>query len=120
MWFVRDKEHIWDSNNGNYTVWFSQGLADAPEVKSTQVITTPTPRVTITPLDETQQPTLEALTATPIVQFTITPLEEGPFGLGKPNYNEMDYLGMIGVTLIPSVLFVVLVVIAVSFFRRRD
>ncbi|HXF70843.1 MAG TPA: exo-alpha-sialidase, partial [Thermoflexus sp.] len=43
VWFERDPPHLFDSDNGQYTVWYATALTDAP-----RVMRTPRPRPTPT------------------------------------------------------------------------
>lgn len=43
VWFERDPEHLYKSEEGRYTVWYSTALTDAPPVRRTPIpIRTPT------------------------------------------------------------------------------
>jgi hypothetical protein len=116
VWFVRDEAHIWDSSSGRYRVWYSKGEASAPFINSLKVPTvTPTSAVTPTAIVD---PTSLALNSTPVITLEPTvsisnmkPPENIPL-------NEMDYVELLAKALVPSMLFVVGIVV-VAMVRKR-
>jgi len=117
VWFERDKQHIFESGTGLYTIWYAQGLLNAPAVKGD-----PYPTLTAKPLPteissadvqptKTPEPTLPALQT--------NPTQPGMTGISQPAYSETDYLVLLGKTLVPSLFFLVLVVLGIVILRRR-
>jgi len=119
VWFVRDEEHIFDSDNGMYQVWFSERTLDVPEITPIAydtVVPTITPTALATPtLAASQTPTM-AVELLP----TSIPIKNNPIGLGQPAYRESDYLLLVAKTLVPSMVFLGIVVVGVLIRRRKE
>jgi len=108
VWFVADD--VWNGKKPNQ-VWYAHGQSNAP-AETPQ----PLPTFTPTPLPPTPQPTV-----TPTVQPTIAPeaaLAEVPAGLVDSIFTEYDEVILLLKSLVPAVLIVVVVVLAVRYFRR--
>ncbi len=59
VWFTRNRDHLWDSANGLYEVWYSSALSTAPHIT---VQRTPVPSPTSTPKPmpvSTRSPTMQ-------------------------------------------------------------
>jgi hypothetical protein len=107
-WFVRDEDHIFDSDRGDYHVWYANKTINAPYIEP-QVFPTPTPTPAIIPT-----PTLTIPTPTPVDPS----IAEDPI---KPEqalsvYGELDEMLVMGRALIPAALIILLVV---AFIRMR-
>ncbi len=108
-WFVRDEEHIFDSDQGDYYVWYSRGRSSAPALESVVLPTatiTSVPETTPVPPTPTPQPPDPALRLTPITS-----------DLSSTIYSEIDELRTIAASLIPAAI-IVLLVLAFIRFRR--
>ena len=107
-WFVRDKLHIFDSDNGQYTVWAAEKQINAPAF---QAVSWPTPTAvyvpvpTNTPLPPTATPVDPAISVDPINQQ-----------VGSQIYNEYDEMATIGKAVIPALLIILLALVV---FRIR-
>lgn len=121
VWFLRDAEHVWDTVNGNYTIWFSQLQTSAtgiiPKIRPTR---TPTPIVTEQPgiaTPEGNQPAVE-ITITPTFIPSMTPAVPANYIPGENAfYKETDYLKLIAAAAVPAFLFLAIIV-AIIFWRR--
>jgi len=114
VWFVRDAEHIWQSDEGEYTVWYATSQTDAPRY-------TPVPMSTVGATTASMEPiitgttevdlsaTLETGSQVPTV--TLDPVEVGLV-------QETDFILLLGRSLLPVVLLVVGIII-ITFIRRR-
>jgi hypothetical protein len=111
VWFVRDQSHIYDSDHGNYQVWYADATASAPEEMPVAIPTlTPGPPATTT---ET------APTPTSIATSTPDPaLEKIPINSGGPLSSENDDVLMILVSLVPALVLVAAVVVGVQIRRK--
>jgi hypothetical protein len=114
VWFVRDTEYIWQSDKGEFSVWYATSHADAPRY-------TPVPMFTEGATAACTEPTLTGVpeagsSATPdmgmpVPEGTLEPVETGLV-------QETDFILLLGWSLIPVVLLVVGAII-ISFIRRR-
>src|SRR5579859_2178313 len=115
VWYVRDEAHIFGGEGASqYRVWVSQKLLSAPAVAP---VVLPTAQASPAP---SAQPT-EDLAATPAPTLAATiPLSLTQDSAPGPNlvYNESDYLRVVGQSIVPALVGVVLVVAAVRLFRR--
>jgi hypothetical protein len=108
-WFVRDEAHIFDSDQGEYYVWYSRGRSSAPAVESMILPTSvPTPAPTAGLVIPT--PTAEP----PNPAFALTPIASD---LSSTIYSEIDEMKTIATSLIPAALIVLLVVAFIRFRR---
>jgi hypothetical protein len=108
-WFVRDEEHIFDSDQGEYFVWYSRGRSSAPAVEPVvlpSATSTTEPMTTPVPPTATPEPPDPVLRLTPIAT-----------DLSSAIYSEIDELRTIAASLIPAAI-IVLVVVAFIRFRR--
>jgi hypothetical protein len=114
VWFVRDKEHIWDTDHGRYSIWYAQGIAQAPALAPV-TWPTPTPKVAVA---ETSTPTPTAApTPTPTLAAD---LERAPIPAGTTEviFTESDDLLLLVKSLAPAALLIAAVVIVVHLRRR--
>jgi len=125
VWFLRDADHIWDTENGAYTVWYSRletsAKAIPPKIRPSS---TPTPerteKPTSIPTAETTIASLESTLSTSIMSETITPSVPENYVPGEnAAYKETDYLKLVAVAVIPALLFVGLIVAIVQLRRSR-
>jgi hypothetical protein len=110
VWFVRDQADIWKSDTGRYTVWYTREQVNAPAVPT--VIPTYLPTATITPLND---PMPTATTPVPQAVPTLSINEKQPQHV---IYTENGYVGLLAKAIVPSLLFV-LVVMMVVIIRRQ-
>ena len=111
-WYVRDEVNLWNTDEGDYHVWFTSGQSFAgyskPRFWPTE---TPEPTYTLTP-----EPT-STVTASPVPPEIIeTPIMED---IGKSTYTENDEILIFLRSLLPAVLFLALLFLAIRIFRRR-
>lgn len=100
VWFTRDRDHVWDSANGLYEVWYSSALSAAPHVTAQS---TPLPSPTSTP---TQMPL--ATTSSTVQE----PARESTSGNGHDWQSVSMY--PLGVAIAPMALLLLALVIARS------
>jgi hypothetical protein len=95
VWFVRDEENIFDSDQGQYTVWYSSRTINAPAVQP-GIIPTATPVPVIEPT-----PTPAPPTPTPVdPSLALDPVSPDQ---ALSIYGELDEMILIGQALIPAV-----------------
>lgn len=100
VWFLRDEAHLWDTENGQYSIWYSRSVSQAPFVASLPVPTiVPTPRPT-----ETVEVTIVP-TPSPTLIIPTFAEREGK----RLVYNELDYLWVALLVSIPVIAFIGLV-----------
>jgi hypothetical protein len=110
VWFVRDEDHIFDSDRGDYYVWYSQRTINAPAIEPI-TFPTATPAPIITPT-----PTYAPPTPTPVdPSIALTPVSPD---LALSVYGELDELALMGRALIPAAIFILLV-FAIIRIRRK-
>lgn len=107
VWYVRNKEAIWDSENGDYWVWYAQGVSSAPAL-------TPVVWPTLTPTATLASPTASPPTPTP--QATVTADFVGEIGTGV--YSESAILVVVAKAVIPAAIMVSVAATAVLLWRR--
>ena len=111
-WYVRDEDNVWDTEKGDYHVWFTSGQSHAGYNKP-QFWPTETPEPTYT---ETPEPTA-TVTSSPLPPEMIeTPIIED---IGETTYTENDELLILLRSLFPAVLFLLLLSLIIRFVRRR-
>jgi hypothetical protein len=89
VWFERDPEHLYKSEEGRYTVWYSTVLTGAPPVRRTPVPTpTPTPSL---PMPSGGQ---VLPTPTPFVPRTMDP--NLPAGQPRPDSEALRLIVLMG------------------------
>ncbi len=112
VWFVRDEEHIWESAQGQYRVWYAHGVADAPDI----------PPVALPTREPSPQPTQDALMETPLSLPATLEIPTSTTVWNEPNspeiYTESGYLSVIAKSLLPSILLIVAAMVFL-WFRRR-
>jgi hypothetical protein len=118
VWFVRDEPHIWESEKGEYQIWYAHGTSSAPvaapavwptstPIPILEVVTTPIPVATPTLL-----PTPTSTLDPGLTQIDIPP------GTTDSIYTEMDDLILLAKSLVPAALVIAVVVIGVHVWRR--
>jgi hypothetical protein len=109
-WFVRDGEHLFDSDRGEYYVWYSMRTVSAPRAGSI-VFPTPTPVPTVvptpTPFVPTPTPVDPAIAADPVAPEQALSV-----------YGELDEMLVMGTALIPAAIIILLVVAIIQ--KRRQ
>lgn len=109
-WFVRDEENIWAADATRYTIWYTRGWSDSSPVE-------PIAWPTVTP---TAVPTEVSVTPIP----SPTPIDPSVFatpvssGAGMDIYSELDEMATMAKGLIPTILFLAVVIIAVRRIRH--
>ncbi len=116
VWYVRDKEHLWDTDRGRYSVWYSHGTSSAPAIAPvTWPAPTAAPKIAV------------AVTSTPTAAPTPTPtptlapdLQRTPMPEGATDviFTESDDLLLLAKSLIPAALIIAMVVAGVRLRRR--
>lgn len=110
IYFVRDEDHIFDSDRGEYTVWYTNRILNSPKINP-QPFPTPTPAPVVLP------------TATPVIP-TPTPVDPVVYltpvspELTSYIYGELDDLVVMGQALIPAAVLILLVVAVIQMRRR--
>jgi hypothetical protein len=110
VWFVRDEEHIWQSDAGQYRVWYARGLSSAPFVASVAwpAPAPVTPVVAATPAPATPTPA-------PPAEPNALPVQPG---VGETIYTESDELVVIAKSLLPALVVTALAVVYARRLRR--
>jgi hypothetical protein len=102
VWFVRDAAHVWDSDSGNYAVWYSSSSSDAP--RETPV---PTPGELIAAVHPTSAPMDSEVTLSPSSEPTKSLSPGKTYGPVEPGLvQEADYIVLLLKSIIPVVLLV--------------
>ena len=104
VWFVRDQLA---TEGGNYTIWYSTGLAEAPEEP---LPPTPTPSPTVVPATPTPRPTATPLPTLPSAGLRVD--------TGRIR-SEMDDLAQLALAIVPLALLLGVFVIVVRNTRMR-
>ena len=114
VWYVRDEEHIWDSDNGIYTIWYSRAITSATDI-------TPIPYPTGNPEAQTTvTPTIITTTLEQIASQTIPPpVPTNYVPLKGATYKETQYVQLLAIVLVPAALFVIGVTILVLYKKRN-
>jgi hypothetical protein len=108
VWFVRDRYHVFDSENGRYQVWYTQTQVDAPaEAFAQRPTASPTtePTPTTTPIPPTPRPTLN-------------PLILDSSSDARPVDSEAAALTLLAGSLLPALVLMAAVVIGIRIWRR--
>jgi hypothetical protein len=108
-WFVRDEEHIFDSDQGEYYVWYSRGMSSAPAVEPVLL-----PTATHTPISETTPVLPSPTPEPPDPSLGLTPIATD---LSSTIYSEIDEMKTIAASLIPAAIIILLVVAFIRFRR---
>jgi hypothetical protein len=109
-WFVRDEDHIFDSDRGQYTVWYANRTLSSPRTVPVS-FPPPTPEPVVVPT-----PTPVIPTPTPVDPVVyLTPVSPE---LTSNIYGELDDLVVMGQALIPAAVLILLIVAVVQFRRR--
>jgi hypothetical protein len=111
VWFVRDEEHIWDSDKQEYEIWYAQAQADAPAKTAVAQLPTPIPLPTPTSLP------LSVPSPTPTVDPGINRVPASPEAAGTI-YTEVDDVLLLIQSLLPALLIVIVVVVIIRLWRR--
>lgn len=122
VWFVRNAEGIWRSESGNYSVFFSTRLIDAPYATPTP-FSTPPPVPTV----ETPVPTLGGADVTPL-SVLAPPARLPPESMQPPGRleslqsisSENDDVLLIMVATLPAALFILALVLLRRARLRRN
>lgn len=102
VWFVRDEAHIFDSDRGQYHVWYSNKTVNAPTI-APGAFPTATPVITVAP-----SPTPSPPTPTP-VDPNLAMLPVSPHAAASI-YSEFDEMVMMAGALVPAALLILLVI----------
>ena len=113
VWFVRDEEHIWLSDEGQYEVWYARWPALEPgvlQVPSGEETGTPEPVGGVTPLSTELATPLSGPTPPilPPMEQVVQPVPD--------NESELLLLVLKGIT--PAIIFITIVVAATQIWRR--
>lgn len=118
VWFNRDKAHIFSSEGGKYQIWYDHGLAAAPAVAP---LAWPTPTPSPTPATATTPTVTPVPTTTPSPTPTLDPSLAQvsiPDGTTTSIYGDNDEVFLLAKSLLPAALIIVVVIVAVRFWRR--
>jgi len=107
-WFIRNEAAIFDSDRGQYTVWYSRRVIDAPAA-------TAIPRPTLPP-SATPLPIAQVATVTPRPTATQV-LISGEVDPTRP-YGERDYIMLVAISVSPVLLLVAGIVVYQRLTRR--
>jgi len=105
VWFVRDQATIFDSDKGNYKVWYAHGSSPAPAaapVAQPTVTPTPTARQVVVP------------TATPLPRLNSAQSRVSVDSLTSENDDTL----LLAKSAIPAVLLIAAIAIGLRFRRR--
>ncbi len=118
VWFVRDEEHIWDSAQGRYRIWYAKGVSAAsPQIPQPYPTFTPTVQPTSTVPTRTLEPNATVQTMpTYALDSSLRAVESKPSE--DVLYTEQDYLALLGKALLPSLVFLA-GAIAIAVIRKR-
>jgi hypothetical protein len=100
VWYVRNEEAVFDTDSGNYTIWYATRTTDSvafdPAVEPTAVIrpTMPPPNAPTAILPPTATPIRPSFVSNP-----------GEINQVRP-YNEADYVLLVGLSLLPALLLI--------------
>jgi hypothetical protein len=111
VWFVRDAEHVYDSDNARYQIWYAHKLTSAPVISP--VIPTPT----LAPQIQNQASVTPTVTPTPTpVSF----LNAFPVSVEATRsiYTDTDEIMVVIWSLLPPIGLVALIIFVVRFWRR--
>ena len=111
-WYVRDEANLWDTDEGDYHVWFTSGQSFAGFSKPRFW-----PTATLEPTYTASPEPTATVTASPLPPEMIeTPIVED---IGKTTYTENDEILIFLRSLLPVVLFLALLFLIIRFVRRR-
>lgn len=112
VWYVRDKAHIWETDLGRYQIWYSQyssGVtSDSQEIRPTETKQPAVDAIMDAEISETHLPT-------PTVKPMLDPVPVNERALPK---SESETLKVLGFSLLPATLFILVAVYAVK--KRRS
>lgn len=117
VWFVRDHDHIYVSDKGQYQVWYARGQASSP---STQPQPIPTIKPTLITTSTVSKGTMQQIPGSSLENVS-TRVPTLPADLRIPTnglYSETDYIKILGKALVPSIGLLLMVILFV-FIRRR-
>lgn len=110
-WFVRDQENIF-GDPGGYQIWYARGSSSASFVPSAPL---PTIAPTVRPTNTLPPAEVVSPDATPTIDFAQLPPTTGE---GQEPFTESNLLVLIGTSLFPAAM-VVIVVAVIVLVRRR-
>lgn len=123
VWTLRDEAHVWDTENGNYTIWYAELKTTATAIKPRlRPTSTATPEAAGMPVTQTGDPAVIEITETAIPAVTISPTTTVPpdYIPGENAfYKEMDYLKLIAAAMIPAALFIGLIFLIIFVKRSK-
>ncbi len=100
VWFMRDEAHLFDTDNGLYSIWYSRGIAVAPAI-APQIYSTPT----ALPLP-TATPQVFSPTPTPIAINTVDTNASMATLIGEGQSLSIVALAVLPISLLVLVMFV--------------
>lgn len=107
-WFVRNEAAVFDSDRGQYTIWYTHRTIDAPSV-------TPIPEPTL-PATATAPPVAQIQVPTPRPTATQV-LISGVVDPSRP-YSEQDYVLLVAISILPVLLIVTGIIVYQRVIRR--
>lgn len=108
VWFVRDAQHIFDTDHAQYQIWYSQFLADAPAIRPISLPPQPSPSVLVP-----ATPTLEVISPTSSPDLSST----NPTLTLEPVKNENGILVVLGKSLVLPLILLLLVLSYIAIRR---
>ena len=115
VWFVRDAESIFNSDAGNYQVWYASGATDSPAIAPVSVPLIPPP----TPIIDTAAAIVIATPTSQIVPVSVDDVAQPSNSLMTPNLrSENDEVLLLLLSTVP-VLAIVLLIAGGAMLRRR-
>lgn len=110
IWFVRDEPHIWLSDQGQYRVWYTRAQIDAKSIEPKPLPTAAAPEIKPSPTPKT------LITAAPTAAQTAT--SRPAMAPSRGPQTETDYVLLLALAVVPSVLLIAGMAIYVMIRRR--
>jgi hypothetical protein len=117
-WFVRDQEHVWNTDLGNYRIWYAHGVSSAPA--ATPVVwptLTPIPESEIAPTATPAPTAVPSPTVTPTLEPGLSRITVSPDAVDSI-YTDADDMMLLVKSLVPPLLIIAVVVVGVRLRRR--
>lgn len=107
-WFVRNEAAVFDSDRGQYTIWYAQTTIDAPSVTPIPRPTLP-PTATAPPIAQVIEPTARPTATQVLISGVVDPTNP---------YNEQDYVLLVAISILPVLLIVTGIIVYQRVIRR--
>jgi hypothetical protein len=116
VWHVRDEAHLWDTDHGQYRIWYAHGQSQAPAIAPV-IWPTPTATPTANAMFATTPTSAPSPTPSPTLDPGLSRAIIAPDAVGSL-YTESDDLMLLAESLIPAALLVAVVMVGVHLRRR--